>query len=215
MVREQLVELSQALGLGNQPQQLIAMLQDFYLEVDQQLLQSTQGLMLPCKAGCDACCHESVFVSTPEFLYVANYLLSEVSLVQRQEICTQMSALAKQFEDEIEQLSYFPAGPERDEVAERVKFRCPLLLSEGRCGIYAARELNGRSFGNTWYGAKDQAYGCELTHQRLKIVGQKQVQERLLDSQQLRRKLVETVPGTEIVQIYPYWFSKYQNYLLR
>jgi hypothetical protein len=98
-------------------------------------------------------------------------------------------------------------------VAARVKFRCPLLSHDGLCTIYPARELNGRTFGQSWDSVRAHPYGCELTHERLRVLPPEQG-PRLIDAREARRRLVASVPGTERVHVYPWWFARYGALLL-
>ena len=49
--------------------------------------------------------------------------------------------------------------PSHDELARELKFRCPLLEADGRCGVYPMRELLGRLFGCSFNSAGG-VYGC-------------------------------------------------------
>ena len=105
-------------------------------------------------------------------------------------------------------------GDERDEVAARVKFRCPLLGSSGACTIYPARELNGRTFGQAWDRKKGGAYGCTLTHARLAVLPPEDGPQ-MIDARDARARLAALVPGTERVHVYPWWFARHGELLLR
>ncbi len=203
-----LIGLSLDLGLGPQPEAILEPLRNLYQDIDRSLARSTDALALPCQRGCDACCKEAVFLSAPEFLLVAQYLLLHRSAAELQSLVQQMLALAERFADELELLESI-TGPERDEVAMRIKFTCP-LLQDGVCSIYEARELNARSFGATWDSQRDHAYGCTLTHARLRVLPQR---PNLIDARALRRKLMQAVPATEIVHVYPWWFARYGHHL--
>ena len=160
--------------------------------------------------GCDACCHESVFLSAPEFLAVVDELLRTRSAPALSELLTQMSAIAERFEDELEMLEAFEPGPERDAIAAAVKFRCPLLGADGACTVYASRELNGRTFGQSFDRSRGEPYGCELTHARLRVLGPA---DTLVDARDARRRLVAAVPGTEVVHVYPWWFRRFGEWI--
>jgi len=203
--------LSVALGFEVAPQEIIDRVYDVYAQIDHEIQANTQNLNLPCKAGCDACCHESVFLSAPEFLVVCAELISSRTPEALKDLVEEMRGLAEDFEDEIEFLEIATPGRERDEVAARIKFRCPLLSSDGLCSVYGARELNGRSFGHTWDSRNKEAYGCTLTREHLRILDQDTPQ--LPDARQARMALVEAVPLTERVQVYPWWFTKYGEFL--
>ncbi len=205
-----LLGLSQALGLG-EPEPVLEALRGLYDEIDREVGRASAGLELPCRAGCDACCHESVFLSAPEFLMVAAHLFAHRSAAERAILIAEMRALAERFEDELDLLEILPGGDERDEVAARVKFRCPLLLADGRCGVYSARELNARTFGSTWDSARAHPFGCELTHARLAVLPP-EIGPALFDARAARR-LLARIPGTEHVQVYPFWFARYARHL--
>jgi hypothetical protein len=199
--------LSEALGLGPDPERALAPLRAFYRRLDDALSRASAGLELPCGAGCSDCCHEAVFVSAPEFLLVAEALWAWPSDARRS-VVEAMGALARRFEDELELLELLEPGPERDEVAARVKFSCPLLDALGRCRVYAARELNARTFGQTYDGLRGTPYGCHRTHARLRVLGQPE----LPDARAWRRALVASVPGAGAVRVYPWWFARYEAY---
>jgi hypothetical protein len=137
----------------------------------------------------------------------------ERDAAERTALIEAMRALAVRFEDELELLEILTPGFERDEVAARVKFRCPLLAADGRCTVYPARELNARTFGLTWDSARAHPFGCELTHERLRVLPDR-VAPSLFDAREARRRLVAVVPGTERVHVYPWWFAKYGELLI-
>ena len=207
-VPDPLQALCAALGLGPDPAQVLGPLARLYAELDDELARRTRGLDLPCRAGCDACCHEAVFVSAPEFLAIGGYLLETAAPARRAEVVQEMVALAERFEDELELLEALPAGPERDEVARRVRFRCPLLGLDGRCTVYPARELNGRTFGGSRDELRDEPYGCDLTHARLRVLAPSATGG-LPGARAARRRLVAEVPGAGAVRVYPWWFRAY------
>lgn len=210
---ERLKQLSTALGLGDDPGRILAPLRELYAEVDAGLRSATAELDLPCRAGCSDCCYEAVFVSAAEFLAVAEALFERDEAGQEptlDAVLRLMCTVAGHFADEIELLETLPPGPERDEVAARVRFRCPLLGPDERCSVYAVRELNARSFGQTMDARRGSPYGCERTHARLKVLGPVP----LADARELRAQLVRSVPGTDFVHIYPYWFSRYRELLI-
>jgi hypothetical protein len=205
--------LCRALGLGDDPAKILDALSQLYSDLDRALGERARGLDLPCRAGCDACCHESVFLSAPEFFAVAVELLATHTLETRTRIVEEMRALAVRFEDELELLETLTPGDERDEVAARIKFRCPLLAADGRCTVYRARELNARTFGQSWDAFRHAAYGCELTHARLRVLPET-AGPALFDAREARRRLVAAVPRTELVHVYPWWFARHGDALL-
>ena len=179
-----------------QADEVLRRLRAFYIEADR-LLETEVDL--PCKRGCDACCHEAVFLSAPEMLLVVDTLIREERLA---EVAEPMLRLYERFEEDFEMLETLPKGAERDEVAARIKFRCP-LLHDGACTVYGVRELNARSFGRSHDGERGEAYGCELTHERLRVLDQPP----LFDAHRLRRLLVDRVPDAGGVRTYPQWFQ--------
>ena len=201
------VGLCQALGLGDDPQAVLRELEAVYQEVDEALAVGARGVALPCKEGCDACCHEAVFVSAPEVLAVGAQLWAG-PVEARRRVVDEMLALAERFEDELELLETIAGGPERDEVAARVKFRCPLLGPAGACSVYAARELNARTFGQSMDEARGAPFGCELTHARLAVLPPPT--PRLFGAREARRRLVARVPGAGFVHVYPWWFARHR-----
>lgn len=206
MSRSALDALSVALGLGASAQDVLRPLRELYVQLDQRLAEGAAGLGLPCKLGCDACCHEAVFVCAAEFLLVAEAVLKWPT-VERQALVADMVAIAERFEDELELLELLSPGEERDEVAERVRFSCPLLSAQGGCRVYAVRELNARTFGQSMDEARSSPYGCDLTHARLRVIQA----PALYGARQARRELVARVPGTEPVHVYPWWFSRHRE----
>lgn len=198
--------LARALGFEAPAQEVLGRLRTVYAQIDKRLAEGAEGVNLPCKAGCDACCHEAVFVCAPEFLAVAEQVMAWPQ--DRQDrLLDQMALIASDFEDELELLQLVASGPERDEIARRIRFRCPLLSAEGGCTVYVARELNARTFGQSRHEGFDAPYGCELTHAALKVLPERPA---LYGAQQARRDLVEAVPQTERVQVYPWWFTRYR-----
>ncbi len=207
MSAARLEDLAKALGFQESAQDILGRLRTVYAQIDQRLAEGAQGLQLPCKAGCDACCHEAVFVCAPEFLAVAEQVMAWPQ--DRQDrLLHQMLQVASDFEDELELLELVDSGPERDEVARRIRFRCPLLSAEGGCTVYSARELNARTFGQSRHEGFDAPYGCELTHAALKVLPQRPA---LYGAQQARRALVQALERTERVQVYPWWFARYRS----
>ena len=204
---ESLNALAQALDLGETAAPLLRGLHAFYAEIDAEIAARAAPTSLPCAQGCDACCHESVFVSAPEFLGAAAALLA-LGPEETRRVVAEMGLLAQRFADELELLEVLSPGAERDEVAARISFRCPLLSTAGTCTIYGSRELNARSFGQTWDELRGEAYGCTLTHARLRVLPAEDG-PRLYSAREARRRLVSSVPGAGQVRVYPWWFERY------
>lgn len=204
--------LASELGLAA-PGPVLDAVAELYREVDQAVAAGSLDAALPCRAGCDACCKESVFLSAPEFLFVVAHLRAHWAPSELRHLLEAMDRLAVRFEDELELLETIQPGPERDEVAARVKFDCP-FLTEGRCRIYPARELNARTFGASWDTQRGEAYGCELTHARLRLLPPERGPA-LADARAMRRLLAARLAGTERVHVYPWWFRRHRAALER
>lgn len=198
--------LASAMGVNDAEASLSA-LRELYREVDEVLAE--RAASTPCRSGCSACCHEAVFVSGPEALAVAVELDGQGRL---EASVDRMSTIARRFSDELELLEELPAGYERDEVAARVKFTCPLLDELGRCTVYGTRELNARTFGQSWDGRRAEPYGCALTQSPLRVL---QAERPLLDARAARQALVDRVPGAGRVHVYPWWFQRLEPVLGR
>lgn len=214
-----LTALSSALGLGASPWRVIERVRALYRSIDAEVETRAASFDLPCHSGCDACCHEAVFLSAPEFLVVVAELLTSQDSSVLHQIREEMEKLAERFSDELELLDAIEGGPERDEVAARIKFRCPLLDSGGRCSVYGSRELNARTFGLTWDERRDHPFGCTLTHDRLRVVSPSTPDATLgrlplAGARAARRKLVDAFPEPSAkVQVYPWWFREYADHL--
>lgn len=205
---EPLQALADALELGP-AEGVLNELRAIYAEVDEEVRVRAQGADLPCRAGCDACCKESVFLSGPEFFLVVAQLLQDWPKPEIETLLARMGALAERFADELELLESMEPGWERDEVAARVKFECPFLL-EHRCRIYAVRELNARTFGASWDHQRREPYGCALTHERLRVLPA-ETGPALSDARAMRAKLAARLPATLRVHVYPWWFQRYRG----
>ena len=208
---DRIKKLAAAMGFTQSPEETITVVRDFYRSLQEKLEQTETGLSLPCKEGCDACCHESVFLSAPEFLTVCHYLFGHKDQRYRDNLLNAMCLLAEEFADEIEFLESASPGFERDEVAARIKFRCPMLTEEGGCSIYPVRELNGRTFGLSWDAKNNQAYGCTLTRDSLRVV--ESPANKLLDARVVRKSFNELVELSDVVHVYPWWFLKYRSFI--
>lgn len=200
--------LCRELGLPQNSLQVQSVLADLYQRLDHQVRAGSRDRNLPCHKGCSACCHESVFVSAPEFLVVVADLAQTTRAVQAQ-VMEGMEAAAHRYDDELELLQELPPGPERAEVAARIKFRCPILSPAGACRVYRWRELNGRTFGQSWDGKMDRPYGCSLTHQ---AVGRQRLN--LVDAWSPRAELVQMFPEATEVHVYPWWFTRHRAAVL-
>ncbi len=209
---DRLAALSEALGLGPRPEHRLEELFALYDEVDAEIQSSTTGLELPCRSGCSDCCYEAVFLSAPEFLGVASVFLRNRAEPERRTVIQKMRELYIQHRDDIELLETIHPGKERDEVAMRIQFRCPLLSDQEQCSVYAGRELNARTFGLTWDAVRAEPYGCERTHDRLKVLPDSP-RPQLFDARKARANLAKRLPGTAFVHVFPWWFNQYERFL--
>jgi hypothetical protein len=139
-----------------------------YVEVDRRNAANTGGLELPCARGCDACCHESVFL-TPLELYAAwEWLQEHYDPPARLRVIERGLAAYADHRERILALSAPPPAGARDHfaIAREVRFRCPLLADDGACMVYPVRELYARLFGQS-FNEEGGVYGCDLVGQHL------------------------------------------------
>jgi hypothetical protein len=205
--------LASELGLGSDARAIAGQVAAFYAEIDAEREARAAGCALPCRTGCDECCRHSVFLSAPELLYAVVELVENHDLATVERVVAEMRGLFERFEDEIEALEAIESGAERDEVAARIHFACPMLDTGGACIVYRARELNARSFGQTWDHRRDEPYGCELTVGRLAILGAARGRT-FLGAREARERFTARFVATEKVQIYPWWFARYGERIL-
>lgn len=139
-----------------------------YSELDAQLAKQTRDLDLPCHRGCDACCHESVFLTRLEFYYVWDWAQRNLSDPVRTQVVTDALALYAANRAAMEALSEPPPEGEADHfsIARTLRYRCPFLDPGGACRVYPVRELLARVFGCT-FNAQGGLYSCHLVAQHL------------------------------------------------
>jgi Fe-S-cluster containining protein len=195
--------LASALGLDAEPAELLDRVHAAYVALDAALAAARGPLALPCARGCSACCHEAVFVSAPEALAAILALAEDHGPAALRAVAAEMDAFAARYADELELLDLLEPGAERDEVAVRVRFACPMLDAEGGCRVHRARELNARSFGQSWDHARDEPYGCTLVDALLRGRG-----AALFGAREARRRFVADVPEAQAVRVYPAWFAR-------
>jgi Fe-S-cluster containining protein len=201
----ELDRLCRAVGLFEPSSAILRRLKAAYAAADRDVASGTDGRALPCGKGCADCCHESVFVSAPEWIG-AVWALCEAEQSVQQDILRQMVELARRYEDEFELLESLQPGPERDEVAARVRFRCPILAADGACRIYRWRELNARTFGQAWDARRGHAFGCHRTHAQ---VGHQRLA--LVDAWDQRARLARAFPEAGRVHVHPWWFDRFRG----
>lgn len=187
-----------------------AYMKTLYHEVDAAIAASPGTAQAPCRSGCDACCREAVFVSAPEFVYVVAWLRRRWPVADREALHRVMAHWAHRFADEIECLAELRPGAERDEVAARIRFACPLLSDDGACRIYPVRELNARSFGRSWDEKRGAPYACGEATERLRVLPA--LETALPSAWAFRRRLASRFPGADVVRVYPDWFSRHPDW---
>lgn len=171
-------------------------LRAIYLDVDERTALNTRDLDLPCREGCDACCHESVFLTPLEFVALWDELQRNLpdlldEVVERGlEIFRQQRALIEAFEAPMD----IETGEER---ARLLRFTCPLLV-DGSCSVYSSRPLYCRLFGNS-FNDRSGIYGCDLVGKHL--AGRT---VRLLPVRGTARQL-DDLPLTQKRQVIPYY----------
>lgn len=178
-------------------------LRALYADVDARNALNTKGLNLPCHSGCDACCHESVFLTPLEFYGVWDWVQKNVDEAQRTKMIQEGLAIYASNSNLIVQLNEPEQadGPSHDELARQLKFRCPMLGAEGRCSVYPMRELLARLFGCSFNSAGG-VYGCDLVGNHLsgKLVT-------LLPASGTAKRILD-LPFTHKRQVYPYYIHQ-------
>jgi hypothetical protein len=203
--RIDLVELGESLG-EDLPAALDA-LRAFYADIDARVARTTAELNLPCRAGCDACCHESVFLTPLEFLAAWTWAEAHVPAAVRSAIAQRGVALAHEHAGLLAALQEPPQQGDTDHwrVAQSLRFRCPFLGSEGNCLIYPARELYARLFGASFWGSAigdgHGIYGCDLVGKHL--AGR----EVTLVHVRTAAMALNQLPLTAIRRPYPYYLA--------
>ena len=172
----------------------------FYAEVDALNELNTRDLNLPCYRGCDACCHESVFLTPLEFFCVWERVQDTFEDEERFEVVEKGLKLYDKNRDLIEAFERPPPPGEKDHfsIARNLRFRCPLLGEHGECRVYPVREMYARLFGCS-FNDEGGVYGCNLVGERL---AGKEVT--LLKARAVARRLDE-LPLTGKRQVYPYY----------
>ncbi len=175
----------------------------FYVEVDRRIAARTAGLALPCGAGCDACCHESVFVTPLEFFAVWEWVQTELDDQVRVGIIDRGLTLYAEHRALIDAFDRPPPGGAADHLALAVqlRFRCPLLGPDGRCLVYPVRELYARLFGAS-FNDDGGIYGCDLVGRHL--AGRELT---LLRARAVAREL-DLLPLTGRRQVYPHYLAR-------
>ena len=179
-------------------------LASLYRDVDAALSRTTSSLNLPCKAGCDACCHQSVFLTPLEFLAAWDWLQSEVSDDELSQVVSNALRIFRLHQGVISTLDEPPPDGELDHfsLVETLAFRCPLLSADGRCLVHPARELYARLFGGSWERQPGALYACHIVSEHL--AGRELA---LLVSQDWARRL-DQLPLTHRRTVYPAYIAE-------
>lgn len=189
-----------ACGFELQPK--LDVLRAIYADVDARNAANTKDLDLPCHRGCDACCHESVFLTTIEFLGAWDWIQSNLSQEVMDDIIDKGLALYEENKNLIDAFNHPPPEGESDHfsLAQDLKFRCPILGEDGGCQVYPMRELLGRLFGCS-FNSSGGVYGCYLVGDHLagKLVT-------LLPAKGTANRLQE-LPLSDTRQVYPYYIN--------
>jgi Fe-S-cluster containining protein len=177
-------------------------LERVYRDLDATLAQSTATLPLPCRRGCDACCHQAVFLTQLEWWLVVDHAQRELSPAEWEAAVGQGLRIYAQHRALFDALDEPPpeGAPDHWEVARRLAYRCPLLGPAGACSVYPARELLARLYGGTWGRKAGELYACDLVHQALGGL-----ELRLHDATGLSQRLVG-LPLTGERRPYPWFF---------
>ena len=181
-------------------EEALAALQILLAGVDARVAETTASLALPCHRGCDACCHESVFVTPLEFMAAWDYAQRNLDDATLQRVIQGGLALYGEHRAAIEALLQPPPDGAADHfaIARELRFTCPLLDGQGGCLVYPARELYARLFGCSFNDAGG-IYGCELVGAHL---AEREVT--LLSARGSARRL-QDLPLTFMRQVYPYY----------
>lgn len=178
-------------------------LRELYADIDQRNSQNTRDLNLPCHSGCDACCHESVFLTPLEFYGAWDWVQKNVPENERTLMIERGLEIYADNETTIVELNQpvKPGEPSHGALAKTLKFRCPLLGTDGRCGVYPMRELLARLFGCSFNSAGG-VYGCHLVGSHLagKLVT-------LLPADTTAKRILD-LPFTHKRQVYPYYIHQ-------
>ncbi len=168
-----------------------------YERLDERIATRTAGLDLPCYRGCSACCHESVFVTPLEFLYVWEWVQENFSDEAKGRVIERGLTLYDAHRERIEALESGPPA-QHDAIARGLRFTCPLLGEAGECSVYPVRELYARLFGCS-FNSEGGIYGCHLVGAHLA--------DRVVTLPAVRpwAQVLGELPLTFKRQVYPYW----------
>lgn len=159
---------------------------------------------LPCHCGCDACCHEAVFVTPLEFWAIISWLQEHEKWDLLAQALEKSRAIVSEHREVIEAFNLPPKDGESDHfsLAKELHYTCP-FLDKGCCQIYPVRSLIARLFGRS-FEKPGVVYGCELMEEALVALGG----EVKLPSTQFWTKKLSALPYTDGRQVLPYFMVK-------
>ncbi|MCK5690596.1 hypothetical protein KAI87_15055 [Myxococcota bacterium] len=174
-----------------------------YTDVDSRIEETTRDLDLPCYKGCDACCHESVFLTPLEFLAIWAWAQTNLDAQSRLHIVNRALEIYKDHQSIIDGFESAPPEGQEDhfQTAKELRFRCPFLGQDGGCMVYPARELYARLFGMS-FNDDGGIYGCHLVGEHLAA---KEVT--LLPASATARRLNQ-LPLTSSRQVLPWYLNQ-------
>jgi hypothetical protein len=178
-------------------------LRSLYADVDERNERNLEGLELPCSSGCDACCHECVFLTPLEFYGAWDYAQRTLD---DQTLRAVIDDGLRLYGDNREIIDAFDRPPpegddDHTRIALRLKFRCPLLSQAGECRIYPMREMLGRLFGCS-FNDDGGVYGCDVVGAHL---GGKTVT--LVRARPMAMRMHE-LPLTDKQQVWPWYLQQ-------
>ena len=189
-----------SLGLDVDLDAAFAQLRALYAAVDARLAARTAELALPCRRGCDMCCHQSVFLTPLEFLHAWDDLQSHNDEAELAGVVAAGLHLYRAHRSLIDSFDRPPPAGAADHfrVAQKLRFRCPLLAADGACRVHPAREMGARLFGAS-FQAPGELYACHLVGAHL---GGRRV---TLPLARPHLAALQALPLTHYRQVYPYF----------
>ncbi|MGD9843284.1 MAG: YkgJ family cysteine cluster protein [Steroidobacteraceae bacterium] len=112
---------------------------------DARLAQASDAHTLACKAGCSWCCHFSVDVRPVEALNILEFVQTNFSVEQQQQLRSEIAANSQVL------------GQLNEMQRMQHTLKCPFLI-EDRCSIYAARPQTCRNYHATNVDGCKQSY---------------------------------------------------------
>lgn len=197
------VDLAAAAGaLGVNLEAAFADLRALLAAADARLAARTADLALPCRRGCDMCCHQSVLLTPLEFMHAWDHLQRHTSRRELVGVVARGLALFAAHQGTISALDRPPpaGAPDHTEVVRGLNYRCPLLGDDGACRVYPAREMAARLFGGS-FQAPGELYACHLVGAHL--AGRRLTLPNAISELRALRRL----PLTGYRQVYPYFID--------